>query len=257
VKRGTVYAPQEFNEYYKKGKATGKELGISVSNMYFKTDRIYKISQVTTEKNFKTLIGKGSYDEHTMDVYINPDDFRALFDGGIYQISVMADDSHNVDTISDELRGMGMRVLPLKDAIVEEENAEGILSVLQVPLLIILVVVIFFITYFVTRLIIKSRDKYFSIVRMLGMSRRDVKRILDIEMLIVITIAFALFVLLCLLVANGVIKIAYLQYLLDYLSVKEFVGLYIALAIMSYLISSRAARKLFRASAMETYRGEA
>ena len=77
------------------------------------------------------------------------------------------------------------------------------------------------------------------------------------EILTVITIAYALFVVLCLLVAKEVITIAYLKYLLDYLTVKEFVGLYVALAVMAYLISSRAARKLFKASAMETYRGEA
>ena len=258
VKPGSVIVPQEFNDYYRKGKAKGQSMVITASNMYFDKEQKLKISDVTTEKNYKKVIGKDSYDEHIMDVFINPADFNSLFDGGVYQISVFADDSHDVDDVTGALRGMGMRCLPLKDAIMKlEEDAGGILGVVQVPLLILLVVVIFFIAYFVTRLILKSRDRYFSIVRMLGMSRKDVKRILDIEILIVITIAFALFCLICLLVAKGVINIAYLKYLLDYLTVKEFAGLYAALAVMAYMISGRAARKLFKASAMEAYRGEA
>lgn len=258
VKKGNVIVPQEFNDFYNKGKATGQPMDITVSNMYFNKEQRFKISAVTTEKNYNKVIGKDSYDEHIMDVFINPADFNALFDGGIYQISVFADDSHDVDDVKDSLRSMGLRCLPLKDAIMQfEEDAGGILGVVQVPLLILLVVVIFFIAYFVTRLILKSRDRYFSIVRMLGMSRKDVKRILDIEILIVITIAFALFCLICLLVAKGVINIAYLQYLLDYLTIKEFIGLYVALAVMAYMISGRAARKLFKTSAMEAYRGEA
>jgi hypothetical protein len=257
VKKGTAVVPEEFNEYYQKGKAKGQLVNISSYNMYFSSDKALKVTDVTNEKNFTKLVGGGYYEDHTLDCYINPDDFDELFEGGIYQISVFADNSHEVAGVMNDITDIGLRPLALKDSIMEFDDAEDILDIVKIPLLAILVVVIFFIAYFVTRLILKSRDRYFSIVRMLGMSRKDVKRILDMEILTVITIAYALFVVLCLLVAKEVITIAYLKYLLDYLTVKEFVGLYVALAVMAYLISSRAARKLFKASAMETYRGEA
>ena len=128
------------------------------------------------------------------------------------------------------------------------------MSVIQVPLLVLLVVALFFIAYFVTRLILKSRSKYFSLVRMLGMIRKDVKRILDIEIMLVVTIAFVLFILCGQLISHDVIHIEYIKHLVDYLTLKEYVLLYLVMMLMAYLISSRAARKLFAASAMESYR---
>ena len=192
-----------------------------------------------------------------MDCFINPADFSSLFEGGIYQISVFADNSHEVDGVSNEMIGMGLRTLPLKDAIMEFEDAEGILDIVRIPMLAILVVVIFFIAYFVTRLILKSRDRYFSIVRMLGMSKKNVKRILDIEILTVGTLAFALFVLFGQIVSHDIIQIEYIKYLVEYLTLREYAAIYLVIILMAYLISSRAARKLFTASAMGAYRGEA
>jgi ABC-type antimicrobial peptide transport system permease subunit len=139
----------------------------------------------------------------------------------------------------------------------EFEDAEGILDIVRIPMLAILVVVIFFIAYFVTRLILKSRDIYFSIVRMLGMSKKNVKRILDIEILTVGTLAFALFVLFGQIVSHDIIQIEYIKYLVEYLTLREYAAIYLVIILMAYLISSRAARKLFTASAMGAYRGEA
>lgn len=257
VKRGTAIVPEEFNEYYKKGKAAGQRISISVKNMYFSGNKLFTVRDVTTEKNYKKLIGKGAYEDHVMDCFINPADFSSLFEGGIYQISVFADNSHEVDGVSNEMIGMGLRTLPLKDAIMEFEDAEGILDIVRIPMLAILVVVIFFIAYFVTRLILKSRDRYFSIVRMLGMSKKNVKRILDIEILTVGTLAFALFVLFGQIVSHDIIQIEYIKYLVEYLTLREYAAIYLVIILMAYLISSRAARKLFTASAMGAYRGEA
>ena len=86
------------------------------------------------------------------------------------------------------------------------------------------------------------------------MIRKDVKRILDIEIMLVVTIAFVLFILCGQLISHDVIHIEYIKHLVDYLTLKEYVLLYLVMMLMAYLISSRAARKLFAASAMESYR---
>lgn len=258
IPKGYAYVPTDFDSFFKKGKAKDQSMRLAASNLYFDTSVKLKIKDTTTEKNYKKTIGVGEYEEHAQDIFINRQDFTKMFDKGSYQISVFATNSHEVTNVVNELRGMKLRVLPLKNAIAPMFEAGGdILSVVQVPFLVLLVIVVFFIAYFVTRLILKSRDTYFSIVRMLGMSKKDIKRILDIEILLVVTIAFGLFILLTRLVAMDIINIEYIKYLIDYMKPTDYALLYLVLAGMAYLISGRAAHKLFKTSAMEAYRGEA
>lgn len=256
--KGKVYVPAEFNENYKSEKAKDQKLKITADNMYFDSSKELKIKDVTGSKMYNKTIGIGEFEEHAQDIFINPADFRSIFDKGVYQISVFATNNHEVAEVTNQLREMDMKVIPLKDSISPILDAgTDILSLVQVPLLVILVVVIFFIAYFVTRLILKSRDSYFSIARMLGMSQKDIKRILDIEILLVVTIAFGLFFLFTRLVAFDVLQIEYVKYLIEYMEAKDYIILYLVLVVMAYMISGRAARKLFMTSAMQAYRGEA
>jgi hypothetical protein len=58
-------------------------------------------------------------------------------------------------------------------------------------------------------------------------------------------------------VSHDIIQIEYIKYLVEYLTLREYAAIYLVIILMAYLISSRAARKLFTASAMGAYRGEA
>ncbi|MBQ3925269.1 MAG: hypothetical protein II696_07115, partial [Firmicutes bacterium] len=256
VAKGTAIAPDEFNDYYSDGKAAGKNIKISAENMYFSSKATLKTSQTFTEKNYSKLIGIDTFDEHMSDIFISQSDYDALFDKGTYQVSVYAKNSHEADNVAAQLKSMKMQYLPLKDAVSNEFDVEGITSIVQVPFMVLLVVVVFFIAYFVVRLILKSRDTYFAIVRMLGMSKKDIKRILDIEMLVVVSIAYLIFIIAVILISHDIISFEYIKYLTEYMSLKGYVLLYLVLLLMSYLISGRAARKLFAASAMQAYRGE-
>ncbi len=256
VAKGTAIAPDEFNDYYSDGKAAGKNIKISAENMYFSSKATLKTSQTFTEKNYSKLIGIDTFDEHMSDIFISRSDYDALFDKGTYQVSVYSKNSHEADNVAAQLKSMKMQYLPLKDAVSNEFDVEGITSIVQVPFMVLLVVVVFFIAYFVVRLILKSRDTYFAIVRMLGMSKKDIKRILDIEMLVVVSIAYLIFIIAVILISHDIISFEYIKYLTEYMSLKGYVLLYLVLLLMSYLISGRASRKLFAASAMQAYRGE-
>ena len=257
VKKGRCIVPEEFDSNYTSGKATGKNVKIKSSNMYFSSSKTLKVSNVFTEKTYNNLVGLETYDEHMEDIFISNEDFTSLFDKGIYQISVYASNSHEIDSIGEELKGMDLQYLPLKDSLSNGfEEAGDILSIVQVPFLVLIVVVVFFIAYFVVRLILKSRDTYYATIRMLGMSKKDIKMIQDVEMLVVVTIAFLLFLVAVILIAHDIINFEYIKYMTEYMSVKGYALLYLVMLAMSYLISSRASRKLFAASAMQAYRGE-
>ena len=115
---------------------------------------------------------------------------------------------------------------------------------------------LFFISYFIIKLILKSRNIYYSTIRILGATRRVAKRLLDIELLTVINLAYVIFLTLVILVKNSVIKINYVKNLTEYLTIVDFIVVYLLLIFMSWLISNRFARKLFKQSAMNTYREE-
>ena len=135
--------------------------------------------------------------------------------------------------------------------------SEDLTSIVQVPIAVILLVAVFFISYFVIRLILRSRVTYFSILRMLGLAKKNIRRILDIELFAIVNIAFGLFLIVVLLVNYNVIQVEYLKTLIEYLKVTDYVILYAVLFVMSYLISGKFARSLFGKTAMGSVREEA
>ena len=71
------------------------------------------------------------------------------------------------------------------------------------------------------------------------------------------TLAYALFMAVMLLASAGVITQESLCEMAAYLGAGDYVLIYAIILAMSYLISHRFARKLFRDSVMNTYREEA
>ncbi|MFR6258152.1 MAG: hypothetical protein ACLULK_05150, partial [Anaerovoracaceae bacterium] len=112
------------------------------------------------------------------------------------------------------------------------------------------------IAYFVIRLILKSRAGYFSILRMLGMAKKNIRRILDVELFTVINIAYILFLAAVILVNFNIVNVEYIKTLVEYMKVTDYIILYAVLIIMGYLISGKFARSLFKKTAMGSYREE-
>lgn len=149
---------------------------------------------------------------------------------------------------------MGYEPLALREAIVTYGN--DIVSMIQVPIAVVIVVALFFIAYFVIRLILRSRISYFSILRMLGMTKRNIRRILDVELFVVINIAYAIFIAVVALVNLDVINVEYIRTLVEYMRLSDYVILYAVLIVMGYLISGKFSRNLFKKTAMGSYREE-
>ncbi len=127
---------------------------------------------------------------------------------------------------------------------------------MKVVVLIFLVITLFFISYFVIKLILKSRNIYFSTLRILGANFGHIKRILDIELFINASLAYMTYIVLTILVKNNIISIKSINNILGYLSIRDYILMYIILVVMSYLISTRFASKIFKKSAMKSYREE-
>lgn len=257
VDKGEACVPEDVNNYFKNGKAQGENIRITAENIFYKKTVNLDMADIYTEKNFESLTGYKDIDSYYGTIFISSDDYNKLFSKGNYQISVYAGDVKAMDQTLNALENMGYITLPLKDLLLNE--AGGITGIIQVPIAVIIVVALFFIAYFVIRLILKSRAGYFSILRMLGLARKNIRRIMDIELITVTNIAYLIFLGFVALVKEHVVHGKYINYMdtmIEYMHFSDYVVLYFVLIIMALLISGKFARSLFKKTALGTFREE-
>ncbi len=254
VSAGNAIVSEEVNNFYEKGDAKGKTITVTAENMFYTQSVDLKVSDIYTKKTFESKTGVSDYDGNNGAVYISQADYDTLFAKGNYQATVYVKDVDAMDATLDALENMGYVTLPLKDMLINFFN--DLSSIIRAPMAVLLIVALFFIAYFVIRLILKSRAVYFSILRMLGMAKNNIRRILDVEMLLIVNIAYLIFQAFVAVVRSGVVDITYMMELTEYMSGFDYLVLYIVMMVMAYLISGKFARSLFKKTAMGTYREE-
>lgn len=254
VSAGNAIVSEEVNNFYEKGDARGKTITVTAENIFYTQSVDLNVSDIYTKKTFESKTGVSDYEGNSGAVYISQKDYDTLFAKGNYQATVYVKDIKTMDTTLDALENMGYVTLPLKDTLIN--YFDDLTSIVKVPMAVLLIVALFFIAYFVIRLILKSRSVYFSILRMLGMAKSNIRRILDVEMILIVNIAYMIFLAFVAVVKTGIVNITYMTNLIEYMSGFDYVILYIVMLLMSYLISGKFARSLFKKTAMGTYREE-
>ena len=234
--------------------AIGHDIDVKVKNMFYEEKIQLNIADVYDEKTFKNKTGNDDYDMNDGAIFISNEDYSKLFDKGNYQCSVYLSDLKQADETVKAIRGLGYVALPLKDATVEMD--EDIISMIEVPIAILIVLAIFIISYIVAGLILRSRSTYFSILRMLGLAKQNIRWILEVEVLLVANIAYIMFLLVVTCVSRGVIDIEYLKTLVQFMQPRDYVILYLFICLMALLISDWFSRRLFRKTAMGSFREE-
>ena len=254
VGTGKILLPKEANNFYEDKKAKGHKVTITAENMYYTEEVGLKVSDTYSSKSFSYKSNYRSYDKYGGAVFISQSDYNRLFAKGNYQCSVYVKDLSMMDDTLDALKTMGYTTLPLQDAKVTNNN--DLASIIQVPIIILIMVGLFFVAYFVIRLILRSRKGYFSILRMHGLTKRSIRRILDVELFTVLNIAFGIFLIAVILVRCHVIDIEYVSTLIQYMHVYDYIILYAILVFMSWLIAVLFADRLFRKTAIRVYKEE-
>ena len=250
VSEGITYACKDYN-------CKNRDLSILVNNLYYNDKVTLKISNVYDDKNVNKLLGIKKDDIGYGAIFVNEVDLNRLFDKASYQASVIVNDVSNIDLVSSELDKLGYNTLQIRHTLT---NVGGdvlkVLKIVKLVVTVVLVVALFFISYFVIKLILKSRNVYFSTLRILGANYKHIKRILDVELFTNASIAYVFYLGLTLLVKYRILNIKYIYNILDYLKFRDYLIVYVILVIMSYLISTRFALKIFKKSAMNSYREE-
>ena len=261
VPQGEAFISEDFDMYCDKYECLNKSFNVNIKNIYFTDSKSFTIKKKYTSKNISNILDlpdykKENYEEfYNGKIYVNPDDFNSLFNKGTYQMSIYVSDIEKIDNTINKLNDMGYNTLAIKDTLVNP----GILQVIKIFKMITtiaLVVVLFFISYFIIKIILKSRNVYFSILRMLGASKGVCRELLIIELFTISNLSYFIFSGLVELNKTKYLNVKFLDTINTYFKFDDYVILYLLIVGMSVIISMRYARKLFKNSVMNTYREE-
>ena len=254
VPKGAAYISDDLSYECPKGRCKGQPLKINVKSIYYEENLDLVVSNTYTKKNIKSLLWT-TFEENNGAVFINAEDYDYLYNKEYYQSSVFVNDVNKIDDVVKSLNDMNINTLKIKDTLVNS-GISKVLSLLRTVVTVILVIALIFISYFVIRIILKSRNKYYSTIRMLGASKKVSRQLLIYELLIITNIAFIIFLIMLYLYILKLIKFDFIETVLTYLKLRDYIILYLLLIFMSYIISSKFAKTLFKKSAISTFAEE-
>ena len=257
VPKGSVYTPENINYICKDYDCKGEWLKVKVNNLYYNDELNLYIPNTYNEKNVVSILGINKDNQAYGSIFMNSEDYNQLFNKDSYQASVMAKHVDDVDSLCLQLEDLGYSTLQIRKTLDNmASEALKVLQILKLVVTIILIITLFFIAYFVIKLILKSRNIYYSTLRILGANFRHIKKILDIELFSDATLAYMSYIGLVLLVKYHYLNVKFVSNIIEYLTIRDYILMYVILVVMSYLISTRYASKIFKKSAMKSYREE-
>ena len=257
VKKGDALVSENLIYICKNYYCKNDKIDLTIENIYFKDNITLNITNTYNNKTLNKLTDLKDYDKYGNYIFVNDEDYYSLYNKDNYQSSIYIKDVKKLKDTTNMLNNMGYKTFHVKDGLVDYTAEIRVFTRLISFLgVIIVIIALFFISYFVIKIILKSRNIYFSTIRILGASKKDVKTMLNMELKIVLDISYILLLIFIVLVDKNIIEFKYIKDLIGYLNVTDFIILYIILFIMTILISKRYSKSLFKSSAMKTYREE-
>lgn len=259
VSRGKAFISEDNKYSCPKENCINQPLTINVSNLYYQESLNLSVEKYYNIKNISRILSlpnykKEDYENYNGIIFISKDDYNNLYNKATYQVSVYVKDARIIDETLDALN-KDYNTLAIKDVLVQQETVV-IIRILKIIVTIILVVTLFFITYFVIKLILKSRNIYYTTIRMLGSSKKVARQLLVIELFVISNLAYFSFIGCLYLNKINIISYNLFNTINDFLIFKDYLLLYIILIVLSFLTSEKYAAKIFKNSVMNSYREE-
>ena len=256
VEPGTAIVNDDLKYQFKNNKIINQNINISVSNIYYEDNIDLTITKTFTKSNLKKLTGYTDYSYYQNAIIINPDDYNSLYDKPSYQSSVYVKDASIINQTMGELENLGLKSKKATDFKVEYENESQIVKIFKVVVTIFVIIVVFFISYLIISIILKSRNIYYTTLRMLGATSKSTRKILNIELFINSTLSYLMVLTFGYLVKQDIIKIEFIANLIKYITLNECILMYLILFVVTQLIARKFAKKIFKSSAMNRYNEE-
>ena len=233
VEPGTAIVNDDLKYQFKNNKIINQNINISVSNIYYEDNIDLTITKTFTKSNLKKLTGYTDYSYYQNAIIINPDDYNSLYDKPSYQSSVYVKDASIIDQTMSELENLGLKPKKATDFKVEYENESQIVKIFKVVVTIFVIIVVFFISYLIISIILKSRNIYYTTLRMLGATSKSTRKILNIELFINSTLSYLMVLTFGYLVKQDIIKIEFIANLIKYITLNECILMYLILFVVT------------------------
>ena len=257
VNKGQAIVSEDWNYQVENRRVSGMHIIIEAQNIYYTDELDLEIEDTFSKNSFNRLTGYDSFDKYRQAIFVNKEEYESLFNKPSYQSSVYVKNTENIDETVQELKNLGMDAKKITDYKKDSVSSnQQIVKLIKTIVTIILVIVLFFVSYFIIRIILKSRNIYYTTLRMLGSTYRDVKQILTIELFVNSSIAYIVSLIIFSIIKKNIIKLTYLPMLIKYLGIKEYILIYIILLLISILISRKVSKNLFKDTAINTYNEE-
>ena len=258
VNSGEVYIMEEMNQYCPYYNCVNSTLNVKIKNLYYEDNLDLKVKKYITKDNIRYYLGLKNFDENASTIFLSEADYNSLFVKDTYQISVFLKDTKTSEDTLKTLNDMGYNTIYMRDILANDLGEfMGVIKIIRGVAFLIATIALFFISYFIIKIILKSRNIYFSTIRILGATKKQARELLNIELLFDVNFAYIIFLILVFLVKMNLVQYEYISDMITYFNLLDYVLVYIILTIMSLLISNRYAHKLFEYSVMNTYREEA
>ena len=261
VPMGQAYIPESYSYLCYKNDCLWSTFDVTNNNLYYTDTKTFQISRTYNKKNVTSMVDIPDFKKDNFEfqydgkIYINTLDYLSLFDKENYQASVFVKDKELVHDTANEINKLGYETIVIKDTLVEIGFAQYI-RIMKLIITIALVVTLFFISYFIIRIILKSRNTYYSIIRMLGGTKNITTELLMIELMLVANIAYFIFIGLEYINFLGMIKVGILTDVYEVFKFNDYIILYFIIVGMAFLSSMRYSRKLFKDSVMKSFKEE-
>ena len=256
VPQGQIYVSSDMNYMCKNNKCRNKSVSMKVSNLYYEDTFNGKITRVIKSKGLRDFFSLGDdWRDYTNAFFMNPQDYDKLFKKPSYQISLFLEDIKYVDAVSEQLIAMGFKGFNVKASLYNYNAAFNVvLMIFNTIAFGFIIGVLFFVSYFVIRLIMRSRQPYYAVVRILGGSKKVVRDLVTIELFTICCIAFIAVFAAVTAFNLGYIQIPMFADTLKHIKTLDFVIMYIVAIAMAIWISNRISNSLFEKSAVQAYR---
>ena len=259
VESGTCWVSEGYNAYVKSGySAQGKDLTLKIHSKYYDDELNLTIEKIYNKSSFVSaydLDKDQRYEDFEGYILVNTDDLKNLYNKETYQVCVFVDDAMKVDETANDIRDLGYDVLIIRDTLYNDGEG-AILQLLNKVIILGVAIVLLIISYFVIRIILKSRNVYYSTIRMLGANVGVSRSLLIIDMMTCAGIGYF--------VVIGAVKLLNIWFsdtyilatIAQFMTVPQYVLIFVIVILISVIIGARYSRKLFKKSTMQTIKEE-
>lgn len=189
-------------------------------------------------------------DTEQLNISLSAEDFE--FDG-VYELTIYAKSLSDTDNVKKILADAGYGAIAPNNMSVNKMSYTFVLSVFLIVISTIGCLILVLVVYAITGRVYASRDKDYTIMRSLGILKKNMKHIVDYEVMFLGLLSAALSVAL---MYGLSFFVKYFKDLIPYNNVWFMIAYFLAMAIFSFLIARRFNRRLFKFSVSTSIKGD-